>query len=40
MDDNKRINVLKGKDIEKIANACNRYPIITMEFKEEHTENE
>lgn len=32
--------MLKGKDIQKIATACNRYPIISMEFKVEQDEDE
>lgn len=31
MDDNKRSIALKGKDVDKIAAACNRYPIVNMQ---------
>jgi pre-mRNA-splicing helicase BRR2 len=30
MDDNDRRKVLRGKDIDKIAAACNRYPALTL----------
>lgn len=33
MDDNLREKILVNKDIKKIAEACNRYPAITMEYK-------
>lgn len=33
MDDKQREKVLKGKDIEKIAEACNRYPSVTLEYQ-------
>lgn len=31
MEEDKRNAALKGKDVDKIANACNRYPIVNME---------
>lgn len=31
MDDHARTQALKGKDADKIAQACNRYPIVNME---------
>ena len=30
MDDDKRKNILRGKDIDKIAAACNRYPVMNL----------
>nr|VVW86571.1 unnamed protein product [Nymphaea colorata] len=30
MDDEERKKVLKGKDIDKIAAACNRYPVMNL----------
>lgn len=30
MDDDPRTTALKGKDVDKIAAACNRYPIVNM----------
>lgn len=33
MDDDKRRNVLRGKDIDKIAAACNRYPVMNLQCK-------
>lgn len=32
MDDDVRKKVLKGKDIDKIAEACNRYPAVSLEY--------
>jgi hypothetical protein len=31
MDDDERKKVLKGKDIDKIAAACNRYPVMNLQ---------
>jgi hypothetical protein len=31
MDDEERKKLLKGKDIDKIAAACNRYPVMNLE---------
>ena len=33
MDDDLRKQILKGKDMNSIAKACNRYPSVTMEAK-------
>jgi hypothetical protein len=33
MDEKVRERVLAGKDIRKIAEACNRYPAVSMEYK-------
>ena len=33
MDDEVREKVLEGKDIKKIAEACNRYPSVSMSCK-------
>lgn len=30
MDDEERKKLLKGKDIDKIAAACNRYPVMSL----------
>lgn len=30
MEDDQRQSLLKGQNIEKIANACNRYPIMNL----------
>lgn len=32
MDDDTRTTALKGKDVDKIAAACNRYPIVNMAY--------
>lgn len=32
MDDDERKKVLKGKDIDKIAEGCNRYPAVSLEY--------
>jgi hypothetical protein len=31
MEEDQRNAALKGKDVDRIANACNRYPIVNME---------
>ena len=33
MDEEERKRVLEGRDIEKIAKACNRYPAVSLECK-------
>lgn len=31
MEDEERKKLLKGKDIDKIAAACNRYPVMNLQ---------
>ena len=33
MDEDERKKVLKGKDIDKIAAACNRYPTMNLTYE-------
>lgn len=32
MDDEERKKALKGKDIDRIAAACNRYPVMSLNY--------
>lgn len=40
MEDESRTAALKGKDMQRIANACNRYPFINMECEVTSAEEE
>ena len=40
MDDKEREKILEGKDINKIADACNRYPSVGMSCKIDQKEGE
>ena len=33
MDEEERTKALKGKDIDKIASSCNRYPSMSLSVK-------
>ena len=33
MEDEDRTKVLEGKNVKEIANLCNRYPVLSLEYK-------